>query len=31
LQTDLNLWDTLQAHGAEYEKIKPGRAEAISA
>ena len=27
LQTDLNLWDTLQAHGAEYEKIKPGRAE----
>jgi addiction module HigA family antidote len=31
LQTDLNLWDTLQAHGAEYEKIKPGRAEAMSA
>ena len=24
LQTDLNLWDTLKAHGAEYEKIKPG-------
>jgi addiction module HigA family antidote len=23
LQTDLNLWDTLRAHGPEYEKIKP--------
>jgi antitoxin HigA-1 len=31
LQTDINLWDTLQAHGAEYEKIKPGRAETLSA
>jgi antitoxin HigA-1 len=29
LQTDLNLWDTLQAHRAEYEKIKPGRAETM--
>jgi addiction module HigA family antidote len=25
LQTDITLWDTLQAHGAEYEKIKPVR------
>jgi len=31
LQTDLNLWDTLQAHGAEYDKIKPGRAETMLA
>lgn len=23
LQTDVSLWDTLQAHGKEYEKIKP--------
>ena len=23
LQTDVNLWDTLQAHEGEYEKIKP--------
>ena len=23
LQTDVSLWDTLQVHGAEYEKIKP--------
>lgn len=23
LQTDVSLWDTLQTHGAEYEKIKP--------
>jgi len=23
LQTDVNLWDTLQVHGAEYRKIKP--------
>lgn len=23
LQTDVSLWDTLQAHGPEYEKIKP--------
>ena len=23
LQTDMSLWDTLQAHGQEYEKIKP--------
>ena len=23
LQTDINLWDTLQIHGAEYKKIKP--------
>jgi antitoxin HigA-1 len=23
LQTDVNLWDTLQTHGQEYEKIKP--------
>jgi antitoxin HigA-1 len=30
LQTDLNLWDTLQAHGAEYDKIKPGRTETMS-
>jgi antitoxin HigA-1 len=25
LQTDLSLWDTLQIHIAEYEKIKPVR------
>jgi antitoxin HigA-1 len=25
LQTDVSLWDTLQAHGKEYEKIKPVR------
>ena len=31
LQTDVSLWDTLQAHGPEYEKIKPGRAETMSA
>ena len=31
LQTDLNLWDALQAHGAEYEKIKPGRGETMTA
>ncbi len=23
LQTDESLWDTLQAHGTEYEKIRP--------
>ncbi len=23
LQRDVSLWDTLQTHGAEYEKIKP--------
>ncbi|MDD3582143.1 MAG: HigA family addiction module antitoxin [Desulfobacca sp.] len=23
LQMDISLWDTLQAHGAEYEKITP--------
>ncbi|MFA4904354.1 MAG: HigA family addiction module antitoxin [Desulfobaccales bacterium] len=23
LQTDVSLWDTLQAHSSEYEKIKP--------
>jgi len=23
LQIDLDLWDTLQVHGREYEKIKP--------
>jgi len=23
LQTDVSLWDTLQTHGKEYEKIKP--------
>jgi antitoxin HigA-1 len=23
LQTDLDLWDTLQLHGEEYQKIKP--------
>lgn len=28
LQTDLSLWDTLQAHGGEYEKIKPVRTAA---
>ncbi len=26
LQTDVNLWDTLQAHGEDYKKIKPVRA-----
>jgi antitoxin HigA-1 len=26
LQSDVSIWDTLQAHGAEYEKIKPVRA-----
>lgn len=31
LQTDFNLWDTLQAHGAEYDKIKPGRSETLPA
>jgi antitoxin HigA-1 len=28
LQTDVSLWDTLQTHGAEYEKIRPVRAAA---
>jgi len=28
LQTDLDLWDTLQVHHAEYEKIKPVKAAA---
>jgi len=28
LQTDLSLWDTLQTHGKEYEKIKPVRTAA---
>ena len=28
LQTDVSLWDTLQAHGPEYEKIKPVTAPA---
>ena len=28
LQTDVNLWDTLQAHGSEYEKIKPVKSAA---
>lgn len=28
LQTDVSLWDTLQANRAEYEKIKPIRAAA---
>jgi antitoxin HigA-1 len=28
LQTDVSLWDTLQTHGAEYEKIKPVSAAA---
>ena len=28
LQTDVNLWDTLQTHGAEYDKIKPVRTAA---
>ena len=28
LQTDLSLWDTLQIHGKEYEKIKPVRTTA---
>ncbi len=28
LQTDVSLWDTLQAHGLEYEKIKPVTAAA---
>jgi plasmid maintenance system antidote protein VapI len=23
LQTDVNLWETLQVHAGEYEKIKP--------
>ena len=23
LQTDVSLWDTLEAHGPEYDKIKP--------
>lgn len=26
LQTDVQLWDTLQAHAAEYENIKPVKA-----
>jgi addiction module HigA family antidote len=28
LQTDIDLWDTLQDHHAEYEKIKPVKAAA---
>jgi len=28
LQTDVSLWDTLQAHSLEYEKIKPARTAA---
>jgi addiction module HigA family antidote len=28
LQTDVSLWDTLQAHGPEYEKIRPVTAAA---
>ncbi len=28
LQTDVSLWDTLQAHSSEYEKIKPVRTAA---
>jgi antitoxin HigA-1 len=28
LQTDVSLWDTLQARGKEYEKIKPVSAPA---
>jgi len=28
LQTDVSLWDTLQAHGKEYEKIKPAKTAA---
>jgi antitoxin HigA-1 len=28
LQTDVGLWDTLQMHGEEYEKIRPVRAVA---
>jgi addiction module HigA family antidote len=28
LQTDVSLWDTLQSHGKEYEKIKPVRTAA---
>jgi addiction module HigA family antidote len=28
LQTDIDLWDTLQDHHAEYEKIKPVTAAA---
>jgi addiction module HigA family antidote len=28
LQTDVSLWDTLRAHGSEYEKIKPVRTAA---
>ena len=28
LQTDVSLWDTLQAHGQEYDKIKPVSAAA---
>ncbi|MDD2902718.1 MAG: HigA family addiction module antitoxin [Syntrophales bacterium] len=28
LQTDVSLWDTLQTHGAEYEKIKPAKTAA---
>jgi len=28
LQTDVQLWDTLQAHAAEYENIKPVKAAA---
>ena len=28
LQTDVSLWDTLRAYGAEYDKIKPVTTEA---
>ncbi len=28
LQTEVNLWDTLQAHSSKYEKIKPVRTAA---
>ncbi|MCX5892027.1 MAG: HigA family addiction module antitoxin [Deltaproteobacteria bacterium] len=28
LQTDIDLWDTLQVHYTEYEKIKPVKAAA---
>jgi addiction module HigA family antidote len=28
LQTDVSLWDTWQAHGSEYEKIKTVRTKA---
>ena len=28
LQTDMSLWDTLQTHGPEYDKIKPAKTAA---